>query len=142
MIHPISNQVGWAYVAVPVWQLETPAAPPAAVGSTCAPEAGAGPDLAPLPEQEPRLVFKGYEWRPVAHWNPFVNPGWDHWVDNDPEEIRERQLRVERERQQAQVVAPTQRTQADPLASPMPGCAAGDPHHDLSPAAGTIPKER
>jgi hypothetical protein len=137
MIHPISNQVIWTYVAIPVWQLETPATPAAADDSGCIQRASPGADAAPQPLEEPRLVFKGYEWQAVAHWDPFVNPGWDHWVDNDPDEIREREVRVERERQQAAAAAPTQHAQTS-VDNPLhPGTAADDVRHGIPPPAET-----
>jgi hypothetical protein len=106
MIFPLPSHFNWSFVAVPVWQ---PAAPEPAPSGTPLPSIDLAPGSGgqavvtievsePQAPSGPRLVFKGYEYRPVVQWHPFVNPAWDHFIDNDADEIRERELRADRDR--------------------------------------------
>ena len=91
MIPPLPVNFGFSWVAMPVWQW-VPAAPEP---EPCPDSEPAGEPSEPV---EARWVFKGYQWQPFALWYPFVNPGWDHFVDNDADEMRDRSERLEQER--------------------------------------------
>src|SRR6476661_7478511 len=99
MIFPLPPNLGFSFVAMPVWQLAAAAHDPPppqdpSPSQDCSTEAQPPPE----PPAEPCWIFKGYEWRPLALWYPMVNPGWDHCVDNDPDDIRDRETRQEQER--------------------------------------------
>ena len=38
----------------------------------------------------------------MARWVPVLDPAWDQIVESDPDDLREREIRHERERQQTQ----------------------------------------
>lgn len=103
MIPPLPSNLGFIYVAVPLleWisapKVDTPVDPAPAAQAGEGGERAEGPAC---PATDLRLVFKGYAWQPQAQWYPFVNPGWDHFVDNDADEIHERAIQQERERAQ------------------------------------------
>ena len=133
--------IGFSFVAVPVWRLENvpgddpppdSAAAPSAGGWDCEPVDAAPP---PPPPSTTRWVFKGYEWRPFATWYPFVNPGWDHLVDNDPRDIHERAIRQEQERQANEAAALAKAERSRP-APPSPGGGAVDAASPLSSGNG------
>ena len=123
MIYPLPSNFGFNYVAVPYWQwlpIPQPLLAPVRDVVVVEPdptqdidEAVLNPPEEELPpaDQEPvdllELVFQGYQWQLVAQWHPFVNPGYDHLVDNDPAEILERGVRKERERDQLTHRPPT-----------------------------------
>lgn len=123
MILPLPSNLGFAYVSVPVWAWEPaqdpcaqpPDHPPAADGvdarNACADPAAAErtPDL--------RLVFKGYQWRSVAHWEQTPHRALERFLDNDAGEIAERGQRAARERREAESArldALSQRTSLPP----------------------------
>lgn len=93
MIFPIPHIYDFSFVAAPLWEREHTAEIKAK--TPCDPS-----ESSPEPSEsdETQWAFKGYQWHLEATWYPFVNPGWDHFVDNDPDEIREREIRYEQER--------------------------------------------
>ncbi|WP_280156100.1 hypothetical protein [Piscinibacter sp. XHJ-5] len=92
MIPPLPANIGFSWLAMPFGQW-VPVAPDP---EPCPPDPQAA-ETTPEPVAM-RWEFKGYQWQPLALWVPFVNPGWDHVVDNDPDEIRDRAERQEQER--------------------------------------------
>ena len=104
MFFNLPKDFGFSFAAVPVWRWETQenAAPPpetqaAAEAPAC--DALENAALAHSSEQALRLVFKGYEWQPIAHWVPVTDPALDQLVESEPDQMRERELRRDRERQ-------------------------------------------
>jgi hypothetical protein len=100
MIASIPPNFGFSFLAIAVWRRE-PTAKDAAAALLDAAGKGAPNADGELATPQQRLIYKGYEWQPVAQWYPVVNPAWDHYVDDDPDEVRERAIRQERERQLA-----------------------------------------
>ena len=125
-----SSHFGFLFSALPMWRWEpddaakdaAEPAPAAALDSECTASAD-GEAPAALPQM--RLIYKGYEWQPVAQWYPVVDPAWDYHTDNDPDEIRERGLRQDRERQQAQQSGLAQRQHAQAASGPAPDDPSG-----------------
>ena len=94
MIFPIPHLYDFSFVALPTWERKHKAESEPA--DTCdSPEAQSASDADAV---DTPWIFKGYQWQLQANWYPFVNPGWDHFVDNDPDEMREREIRLEQDR--------------------------------------------
>jgi hypothetical protein len=108
MIPPLPVNFGFSWVAMPVWQWVQAAPEP----EPCPAPVDEGQPQQAAEPPEPvtaRWVFKGYQWQPFALWHPFVNPAWDHVVDNDAHEIRERGVRQQQERRSIEVHAATRK---------------------------------
>jgi hypothetical protein len=93
MIFPIPPIYNFSWAAKAIWELEQTT--DVKLEPSCDPNEPS-PVLSESVEEQ--WVFKGYQYRLEATWYPWVNPGWDHFVDNDPDEMRERELRYEQER--------------------------------------------
>lgn len=143
MIPPLPSSFGFSYVAIPVWKWEPDPATTAPATSSAATSSAAPSPAAPCSEGAAaegdanaptapslRLVFKGYEFRLTAQWHPFVNPGWDSFVDNDPDEIHRRGIKQERDQQQIQQGMAARIPRADMPMTP----ENGDPSSHDEPA--------
>jgi hypothetical protein len=137
MILPTLTSISWSYTAVPVWEWERVEPPrplerPAAESGDVADAAETGADgivtpcEAPTPEPDAaamRLVFKGYEWKPMPLWECLANPDWDHWVDHGRDDASERARSAERNRNAGAALPPP----VVPLAPGADDGAAGTP---------------
>lgn len=82
LLTPLNYSVSLQLVPVFEWErVDAPdgAAPPAPFVSTVAPGEGfvAPPASSDAPSSDLRLVFKGYEWRPVAERTVFTREDWE-----------------------------------------------------------------
>ena len=108
MIPPTLMYASYLFTAVPIFEqepLDPPSsgeAPPA--GCTSA-EAGGAPapqaagDADGINDQVAfRLVFKGFRWAAVPHWEAEVNPGYERWVEGRSDDAAEHAREDERTR--------------------------------------------
>jgi len=122
MIRPLPSNIGFQYRLVPVftWQkISTTEHNPIASSTTqagatqAAPSSGQSSDQsiqtsapvnATTTEQaaDMRLVFSGYRWRAVAHFEQTPNRGYERFTETDPSDSAERARTQAVERQQVQ----------------------------------------
>jgi len=114
MIRPLPSYIGFQYRLVPVftWQKipNTEQNPIDSNGTTVDPAPVGSSNQTSAPENSPageqaadlRLVFSGYRWRAVAHFEQTPNRGYERFTETDPTDAAERARNKAIERQQIQ----------------------------------------
>jgi hypothetical protein len=107
MIPPNLVTIEWTLAAIPIWRWQPVDPTRCDAGATQPPDASTGSQVADemradetAPEM--RLVFRGYEWRPIALWTCIANPDWDRWSEGRHDDAAQRAREQERRR-----IAPT-----------------------------------
>jgi hypothetical protein len=108
MFRPSLLSISWSFAAVPIWFWEpVPVSPDASASDegsiipaeSTAASLGAARNLAadsfPLAM---RLVFQGYEWRPIMTWDYIANPDWEAEVESRHDESANRARQEARHR--------------------------------------------
>lgn len=111
MIRPLPSSIGFHYRLVPVftWQKlsttedPTPDSNTAQATSTQASQSSAPVNTSTTEQPaDMRLVFSGYRWRVVAHFEQTPNRGYERFTETDPGDSVERARARAIERQQIQ----------------------------------------
>ena len=115
MIRPLPSSIGFQYRLVPVftWQKTTSTdqdvtasgqsqATPTGGEANEASKVVASSSAEPAPDL--RLVFSGYRWRAVAHFESSPNRGYERFIETEPKESADRARAQAIERQQVQAL--------------------------------------
>ncbi len=113
MIRPLPSNIGFQYRLVPVFTWQKTTTPEQDVTESTHTQAAqtsgavneqskvvANPGAEPAPDM--RLVFSGYRWRAVAHFESSPNRGYERFTETEPTESADRARAQAIERQQVQ----------------------------------------